>query len=115
MGLVAYYDSPQLSGFIQFRLRRAQDFSVLDLRAVIGELGIHNGGGHPGAVGFRVDKKDVGDIVAFGDGLVARIEDILVRTETGAGTVAAGAGPGPEDGNAMNGSPEQEKNSANSV
>lgn len=86
MGLVGYYDSPLLSGFIQFRLRRSPDFSTLDLRNVIGELGITNGGGHPGAVGFRVDKKDVEDIAAFGDSMVARIEDILAREEASAQT-----------------------------
>jgi diguanylate cyclase (GGDEF)-like protein len=81
MGLVAYYDSPQLSGFIQFRLRRSSGFSALDLRDVIGKLGMTNGGGHPGAVGFRVNKEDVADIAAYGAGLVARIEDILARAE----------------------------------
>jgi diguanylate cyclase (GGDEF)-like protein len=79
MGLVAYYDSPLLSGFIQFRLRRSSGFSSLDLRGVIAELGITNGGGHPGAVGFRVDKGDVDDIMAYGAGLAARIEGILAR------------------------------------
>ncbi|MDR1317935.1 MAG: diguanylate cyclase [Spirochaetales bacterium] len=86
MGLVGYYDPPVLSGFIQFRLRRSPDFSTLDLRTVIAELGITNGGGHPGAVGFRMDKKDIEDIAAFGDSMVARIEDILVREEVHAKT-----------------------------
>jgi diguanylate cyclase (GGDEF)-like protein len=81
MGLVAYYDSPLLSGFVQFRLRRSSTFSTLDLRAVIGELGITNGGGHPGAVGFRVNKDEIDDITAYGDDLVARIEAILARIE----------------------------------
>ncbi len=56
LGLVGYYDDPAVSPFVQFRLRRAQGYSGVDLRGVLSRLGISNGGGHPGAVGFRVDR-----------------------------------------------------------
>ncbi len=56
LGLVAYFDDPSESPFAQFRLRRAHGYSGVDLREVLVRLGITNGGGHPGAIGFRVDR-----------------------------------------------------------
>lgn len=62
LGLVGYYDDPGLSSLVQFRLRRSQAWTALDLRDVLPRLGITNGGGHPGAVGLRLEKDAVGDI-----------------------------------------------------
>jgi diguanylate cyclase (GGDEF)-like protein len=77
LGMVAYYDEPRVSDFIQFRLRRSSKYTSLDLRTALNELGVTNGGGHPGAVGFRIKKSDVTDIKAYGEELVRRIEEIL--------------------------------------
>jgi diguanylate cyclase (GGDEF)-like protein len=62
LGLVGYYDDPALSPFAQFRLRRSQAFTALDLRDALAALGVTNGGGHPGAVGFRIVREEVPDI-----------------------------------------------------
>jgi len=62
LGLVGYYDDPAVSPFAQFRLRRSQSYTDLDLRVVLERLGITNGGGHPGAVGFRIEREAVPDI-----------------------------------------------------
>ncbi|MCK5737412.1 MAG: phosphoesterase, partial [Spirochaetaceae bacterium] len=70
VGLVAFYDPPDKSNLIQLRMRRSQNFKTLDLREVIGTLGITNGGGHEGAVGFRVPKTEVADFSSFIDGIV---------------------------------------------
>jgi diguanylate cyclase (GGDEF)-like protein len=64
LGLVGFYDDPALSPFVQFRLRRSQRFTGLDLREAIARLEIANGGGHPGAVGFRIERELLPDIVA---------------------------------------------------
>jgi diguanylate cyclase (GGDEF)-like protein len=80
LGMVAYYDDPRLSGFIQFRLRRSSTYTSLDLRTTITELGITNGGGHPGAVGFRIKKIEVADISTYGEEMVQRIEQILASS-----------------------------------
>jgi nanoRNase/pAp phosphatase (c-di-AMP/oligoRNAs hydrolase) len=77
LGLVAYYDDPSLSDFVQFRLRRSAKFLHADLRTVLAGLKIENGGGHPGAIGFRVNKGDVQNITSFTEGIVTRIEEIL--------------------------------------
>jgi len=76
LGLVAYYDDPSLSDFVQFRLRRSAQCLNVDLRSVLAELKIENGGGHPGAVGFRVKKKEIPDIELYTAKLVSRIETL---------------------------------------
>ena len=65
IGLMAYYDSPDKSDLIQLRMRRSQSFKNIDLRDVIAHFHIENGGGHEGAVGFRVPKSDVEDFEGF--------------------------------------------------
>jgi nanoRNase/pAp phosphatase (c-di-AMP/oligoRNAs hydrolase) len=74
LGLVAYYDRADLSDFVQFRLRRSAGFTTLDLREVLRVLRIGNGGGHPGAVGFRVKKAEAPDLAAYTRGLVSQID-----------------------------------------
>ena len=64
LGLVGFYDDPGQSPFVQFRLRRSQSFTSLDLREALSRLEIANGGGHPGAVGFRIEREAVPDIAA---------------------------------------------------
>jgi diguanylate cyclase (GGDEF)-like protein len=61
LGLVGYYEGSDPESLVQFRLRRAGDWNELDLREVLETLGIHNGGGHAGAVGFRCLVSDMGD------------------------------------------------------
>ncbi|GAB4375300.1 MAG: hypothetical protein Kow009_10630 [Spirochaetales bacterium] len=75
VGLVAYYDPDTVSNLVQFRLRRASGFSGLDLRTVLEALQIRNGGGHPGAVGFRIPKEEVTEF----PGLVERILEGISR------------------------------------
>ncbi|MDR1388975.1 MAG: DHH family phosphoesterase [Treponema sp.] len=73
LGLVVYYDDPSLSEFIQFRLRRSADFVTIDLRKVLAELKIENGGGHPGAIGFRVKKDSVKSVKVYTEEIVQKI------------------------------------------
>jgi single-stranded DNA-specific DHH superfamily exonuclease len=75
--MVAYYDDDALSDFIQFRLRRSSRFPEADLRKILAILDIRNGGGHPGAVGFRVKKDEVPDLTAYAEKLITRIEELI--------------------------------------
>ncbi|MCX7025468.1 MAG: diguanylate cyclase [Spirochaetes bacterium] len=77
LGMVAYPDDPALSNFVQFRLRRAQGFQSLDLRDILSRYSFLNGGGHPGAVGFRFDRAEVPDLAAFAADIVRKIEDVV--------------------------------------
>ncbi|MDR0759884.1 MAG: diguanylate cyclase [Treponema sp.] len=73
MGLSAYYDDPSLSDFVQFRLRRSASFTSFDLRTVLTALNIANGGGHPGAIGFRIPKNEIPDLRGYTGELLTRI------------------------------------------
>jgi nanoRNase/pAp phosphatase (c-di-AMP/oligoRNAs hydrolase) len=81
LGLVGYYDDPSVSGFVQFRLRRSHAFTALDLREALARLGMTNGGGHPGAVGFRVERDKVADI-KLAAGEFARILNAMIDEAT---------------------------------
>ena len=70
IGLMAFYDDPSKSDLVQLRMRRSQSFKNLDLRDVIAHFNIENGGGHEGAVGFRVPKMSDTEFVAFIQNLV---------------------------------------------
>ncbi|MCL2480217.1 MAG: DHH family phosphoesterase [Spirochaetaceae bacterium] len=77
LSLIVYYDNPEESDLIQFRMRRTHTFAKIDLRDVIKELNIEDGGGHPGAVGFRVKQNSVSDLKKFTEELINKIENIL--------------------------------------
>jgi nanoRNase/pAp phosphatase (c-di-AMP/oligoRNAs hydrolase) len=76
LGLVAYPDHPSVSELLQFRLRRSHSYLELDLREVLSSISATNGGGHPGAVGFRFPKSDVPDFRAFAMGLANKIDEL---------------------------------------
>ena len=82
LGLVAYYDDPSLSDYIQFRLRRSAKYLHIDLRNVLEGLQIENGGGHPGAIGFRVKKDEINDFAGFTADIVSQAEKIVGEIKT---------------------------------
>jgi len=79
LGLVAYYDNSARSDLVQFRLRRSSRFKEYDLRGLLKRLGIANGGGHEGAIGFRVPRGEIGDFDAYLERLLASIEGALAK------------------------------------
>jgi nanoRNase/pAp phosphatase (c-di-AMP/oligoRNAs hydrolase) len=78
LGLVCYCDPPEESGLIQFRLRRSQRYKDFDLRSVLERFGIENGGGHEGAIGFRLQPSGVPDLDEYVERLIQGIEQALV-------------------------------------
>jgi nanoRNase/pAp phosphatase (c-di-AMP/oligoRNAs hydrolase) len=79
LGLVAYYDTSKPERLVQFRLRRGSKYNALDLRRALKKLKLDNGGGHPGAIGFRVPG---GQIADFGKFIATLAEDIATLIET---------------------------------
>lgn len=77
LGLVAYYDNPARSDLVQFRVRRSSRYKDFDLRNLLGLLDIANGGGHEGAIGFRVPRGGIDDFDSYLGGLLATIEAAL--------------------------------------
>ncbi len=80
LGLIGYFDSTSDSSLIQFRLRRNHNFRELDLREFLKKTGIVNGGGHPGAIGFRLEKAEVSDPSEFLSKLVKKLEQLIDKT-----------------------------------
>ena len=77
LGLVAYFDPPEKSDLIQFRLRRSHNYRKLDLRRILEAAGIENGGGHEGAVGFRISRREVPDLTEYVNQLIGLISGLL--------------------------------------
>jgi nanoRNase/pAp phosphatase (c-di-AMP/oligoRNAs hydrolase) len=77
LGLVCYCDPPEESDLIQFRLRRSQRYKDFDLRRVLERFGIENGGGHEGAIAFRLRQNEVPDLAEYVERLILGIEEAL--------------------------------------
>jgi len=73
-GFIVYPDSGDL---VQFRVRRSRSYTDFDLRELLARFDLKNGGGHPGAIGFRLPKTEVADIVAFSEDMIARTTGAL--------------------------------------
>jgi len=76
LGLVAYPDDPEVSDLLQFRVRRGHSYTALDLRDVLASLSATNGGGHPGAVGFRFPKAAAPDFREFAMGIAKKLDEL---------------------------------------
>lgn len=77
LSLVAYYDDQKDSDLIQFRIRRSQSYKDLDLRLILKEFNIENGGGHPGAIGFRFPRNEITDIREYVESIIPGIEKLM--------------------------------------
>jgi nanoRNase/pAp phosphatase (c-di-AMP/oligoRNAs hydrolase) len=73
-GLTAYYDMDDVSDLVQFRVRLSRTINGIDLRRILLDLAITDGGGHPGAIGFRIKKSEMSDLGAYVTDLVKKIE-----------------------------------------
>jgi nanoRNase/pAp phosphatase (c-di-AMP/oligoRNAs hydrolase) len=77
ISLVAYYDHSGHSDLVQFRARRSHRYKRFDLRAILEAFSIRDGGGHEGAIGFRVPRDQVEDYQEYVQGMIAGIEAML--------------------------------------
>ncbi|HVO38238.1 MAG TPA: DHH family phosphoesterase, partial [Spirochaetia bacterium] len=77
LGLVAYYDNPARSDLVQFRLRRSSVWKQYDLRNLLSRFSIQNGGGHEGAIGFRIPQAEVPDFGSYIQQLIQGIEEAI--------------------------------------
>jgi len=76
-GMTVYYDKPDVADRVQFRVRVSRHVSGIDLRGVLLDLDIADGGGHPGAIGFRVPTKQLMDLPGFVANLCDRLEGLI--------------------------------------
>ena len=69
VGISVYYDSPNKSNKIQCRIRVSEAARGIDLHPILSHFKITDGGGHPGAIAFRLPRE-------FGRSLHSLIADI---------------------------------------
>ena len=69
VGISAYYDSPDKSNKIQCRIRVSEAMRGINLHPILTHFQITDGGGHPGAIAFRLPRE-------FGRSLHTLIADI---------------------------------------
>jgi len=76
-GFVSYFENNEKSDLIQFRIRRSKSFKDYDLRNVLKIFNIENGGGHEGAIGFRLSRSKVENVEAFVRDIIAEVEGLM--------------------------------------
>lgn len=78
VGATAYYDPCNENRKIQYRLRAARGCTDVDFRKILSEFKITDGGGHPGAVGFRLkaEKYTEPEIKEFNQKLIKELNEI---------------------------------------
>lgn len=76
IGMTAYYDPEDVSDLIQFRIRTARDVSGMDVRNILKEFSIEDGGGHPGAIGFRISRNTLSDPETFIARVLEKLEQL---------------------------------------
>jgi nanoRNase/pAp phosphatase (c-di-AMP/oligoRNAs hydrolase) len=79
LSLVVYHDDNEESNLIQFRIRRSHTYKVFDLRSILEAFEIKNGGGHPGAIGFRIPEFEIPDLPEYVRTLVTGIEKLMTE------------------------------------
>jgi nanoRNase/pAp phosphatase (c-di-AMP/oligoRNAs hydrolase) len=77
LSLVSYYDDPGLSDLVQFRVRRSQAYKKYDLRNMLTLFSIENGGGHEGAIGFRLPRAEIDNYNLYVQNLIEGLERVL--------------------------------------
>ncbi len=77
IGFVTYYDHTERSDLVHFRMRRSKKFKGFDLREVLTLFDISNGGGHEGAIAFRIPRQEIDDITSFTGKIMDRVSEIV--------------------------------------
>ncbi|MFP4643156.1 MAG: DHH family phosphoesterase [Spirochaetales bacterium] len=65
LSLVVFSGRPEGNDLLQCRARRSKHYKKVDLRKLLERLQIENGGGHQGAIGFRIPLDSVPHIDSF--------------------------------------------------
>lgn len=79
VSLVVFSGRPKGKELMQCRARRSKRYKGIDLRDVLSRFGIENGGGHQGAVGFRVPLVEIDDTDRFVSELVDGINGMVTE------------------------------------
>jgi len=80
LGLVCYCDPAGDNQLVQFRLRRSRRYKDFDLRRVLQLFSFADGGGHEGAIGFRLPRQQITNLGEYVKNLVQGIDAATSRT-----------------------------------
>ena len=71
-----FYYPLSISSFVEFRVRASESIRGIDFRSLIEEMEVPegNGGGHAGAICFKVDRALITDINEYTKKLIAKVE-----------------------------------------
>jgi len=72
-------DPPDATGLVQFRLRRSRRYKSFDLRGVLEIFNFTDGGGHEGAIGFRLPRSQIQSLSEYVGSLVRGIDEATSR------------------------------------
>ncbi len=77
LGLSVYFDPPEISDKIQFRIRASKDVKGVDVRPLLTELQAMDGGGHPGAIGFRFPVSKIDNLDEYIKVIIQKAQNLL--------------------------------------
>lgn len=74
-----FYYPTSISNFVEFRVRAGEAIKGIDFRQVIEDLKVPlgNGGGHPGAICFKVEKKDIANLDEYVRLLIYEVQSLI--------------------------------------
>ena len=74
-----FYYPKNISNFIEFRVRAGEVIKGIDFRQVIEDMKVPlgNGGGHPGAICFKIEKKEIDDLNSYVKHLVDNVLHLI--------------------------------------
>ena len=75
LGLVGYCEPQDGVELVQFRLRRSRRYKRFDVRRVLEMFNFTDGGGHEGAIGFRLPRDGIPNLGEFVNNLVQGIDE----------------------------------------
>lgn len=83
VSIVAYSARPGGESLLQCRARRSKHYKSVDLREMLSRFEIENGGGHQGAVGFRIPLSEIESVQSYVERLVDGLNDIIKEVAAG--------------------------------
>ena len=81
--LSCFYYPENISNFVEFRVRAGEVIKGVDFRQVIEDMKVPlgNGGGHPGAICFKVEKKEITNLDEYLSHLLEDVKRIILMRQ----------------------------------
>ncbi|PIE98851.1 MAG: phosphoesterase [Treponema sp.] len=77
VGISVFFDPPEISDKIQFRVRASERANNLNLLSILLDMKIENGGGHPGAIAFRISNSNEKKLNTIMDTIFEKVQKVI--------------------------------------